>query len=150
MDPTREDAPHKGQPWSCQRPSGERPHSEVRYLQQQVIGSIRWVFANIDPKRTNLDQKRRFIQSALTVAVPNFVSPAISVLPTDQTDLLLLRVASETYISGAADSTQEFAWAAGPSCPITAERMSMRLVIQQEIYGRCIGWSAVHFDIVKR
>jgi hypothetical protein len=52
------------------------------------------------------------------------------VLLTDQTDLLLLRVASETYNFGAADSTQEFDWAAVPSCPITAERMSMSLGIQ--------------------
>jgi hypothetical protein len=68
--------------------------------------------------------------SALTVEMTMSDIPTISVLPTDQSDLLLLRVASETYISGAADSTQEFELAAEPSCPITAERMSMSLGIQ--------------------
>ena len=75
------------------------------------------------------------MRSALTVAMPMSDSPTISVLPTDQSDLLLLRVASETYISGGAASTQEFEWAAEPFCPITAERISMGLGIQPEIYS---------------
>ena len=68
--------------------------------------------------------------SALTVEMTMSDIPTISVLSTDQSDLLLLRVASETYIFGAADSTQEFEWAAEPSCPIAAELMSMSLGIQ--------------------
>ena len=70
------------------------------------------------------------MRSALTVEMTMSDSPTISVLPTDQSDLRLLRDASETSIFGAADSTQEFDWAAEPSCPITAERMSMSLGIQ--------------------
>jgi hypothetical protein len=75
------------------------------------------------------------MRSALTVEMTMSDIPPISVLSTDQSDLLFLRVASQTHNFGAAASTQEFDWAAEPSCPITAEQMSMSLGIQQEIYS---------------